>query len=331
MKLKIGLIGLGHLGKIHLKCLTQLNNIELAGIYDLDAKLTASLAASYNCKAFKSAEALIEEVDAVDIVSPTNTHYHIASESLKRGKHVFVEKPIVSTLEEAQDLSQLQEESGLVVQVGHVERFNPAFLALKGYPLNPLFIEAHRLSEFNPRGTDVPVVLDLMIHDLDIILQLIKSEIVHISASGVCVVSNTPDISNVRIEFANGSVANVTASRMAMNKMRKMRIFQKDAYISMDFLDKKTQIIRLHSPDETGECNGMELITSDGKKCLSIEIPEGPEINAIQEELRSFVSSILYQTPVEVPLSDGIRALELAQRIVDQIEARTTLFMHTEK
>jgi predicted dehydrogenase len=323
MRLKLGLVGLGHLGKIHLNCLLQTDTIELTGVYDADFALTEQIAKTNNCRAFHSLEELLAHSDAVDIVSPTTTHFDIAAAALRAGKDVFVEKPIVSTLEEARQLADIQKETGRLVQVGHVERFNPAFLALKNFPLSPLFIEAHRLSEFNPRGTDVPVVLDLMIHDLDLVLQLVSSEVSHISASGVCVVSDTPDIANVRLEFANGAVANITASRMALQKMRKMRLFQKDAYVSMDFLQKQAQIIRLEQPDAKGTCEGMEIQTADGKRCIHIDMPEVPVVNAIQEELRSFADSVLHGSPIAVPLSDGVRALDLADKIVRQIEVRT--------
>jgi predicted dehydrogenase len=323
MSVTIGLVGLGHLGKIHLQCLSSIDNVQLVGIFDTDKALTYSLAEKYHCKAFESLEDLLAQVDAVDIVSPTTTHFEIAVSALRAGKHIFVEKPIVSTLSEAEKLTIEQKNSGKLVQVGHVERFNPAYLALKNVDLNPLFIEAHRLSEFNPRGTDVPVVLDLMIHDLDLVLQLVPAEITHISASGVCVVSDTPDIANVRLEFANGAVANITASRMALQKMRKMRLFQKDAYVSMDFLQKQAQIIRLETPAENMDCIGMEIQTKEGKRCILIDMPEVPVINAIQEELRSFVNSIASGIPVAVPLADGVKALELAEKIVAQIEQRT--------
>jgi predicted dehydrogenase len=325
MSLKTGLIGLGHLGKIHLRCLLQVKEIELIGIYDLDAALSAKLSAEFGVKAYESQEELINACDAIDIVSPTTTHFEIAIKALEAGKHLFVEKPVVNTPEEADILTALATQKGTIIQVGHVERFNPAYLALENVALNPLFIEAHRLAEFNPRGTDVPVVLDLMIHDLDIVLQLIKSEIKSISASGVCVVSDTPDISNVRIEFENGAVANITASRMALNKMRKMRVFQRDAYIAIDFLEKQAQIIRLESPSDNNECQGMELHTNEGKKCLIFDVPKIPQINAIEEELRSFAHAVLFDKPIAVPLSDAVRALKVAHQIVAQIEARNEL------
>lgn len=321
-KLKLGIVGLGHLGKIHLKCAKDLAEIEIVGIYDVDLNTARETSEKFEVPQFDDLNRLINQVDAIDIVSPTTTHFEIAKLALSLGKHLFVEKPVVSSLDEAQELLSMERGSGLVIQVGHVERFNPAFLAIKKRHVNPLFIEAHRLAAFNPRGNDVPVILDLMIHDLDIILQLVPSEVEHIYASGVCVVNSTPDISNVRIEFKNGTVANVTASRLAMNNMRKMRIFQKDAYISMDFLEKQTQMIRLENPDADNQCQGLELLTQDGKKCLHMEMLESPSINAIQEELRSFAHAVLYQSPIAVTLMDGIRALKLAQTILDQIELK---------
>ncbi|MDO8897298.1 MAG: Gfo/Idh/MocA family oxidoreductase, partial [Bacteroidales bacterium] len=242
--LKIGVLGAGHLGKIHIRCIQQIEEYELVGFYDQDAETAQKVENEFNLKRFDSIDALIDAVEIVDIVTPTISHFSCASKALKKRKHVFIEKPIVATPEEAQQLIALAQEASVKVQVGHVERFNPAFIAAKNSISNPMFIETHRLAQFNPRGTDVPVVLDLMVHDIDIILSVVNSKISKISASGVAVVSQTPDITNARIEFENGCVANLTASRISLKNMRKSRFFQKDAYITVDFLEKKTEIVR---------------------------------------------------------------------------------------
>jgi len=321
MKIKIGLIGLGHLGKIHLKCLLALPEVfEVKGIYDIDQEVAQSVADQYQVPIFESIEGLIQEVDAVDIVSTTSTHFEIASKALSLSKHVFIEKPVTTTPEEGDVLLALQQKSGKIVQVGHVERFNPAYLAIKDLKIKPLFIESHRLAEFNIRGTDVSVVLDLMIHDLDLILHMVDSPVSNVHATGVCVVSNTPDISNARIEFENGCVANVTASRLSLKRMRKMRVFQPDAYVSLDFLDKQTQVIRMFDVDGEEEDNNSFVIeTGRGTKRISIEIPEVQEVNAIVEELKAFSESILNGSNPIVTLSAGVEAVRLAHIINDQI------------
>jgi predicted dehydrogenase len=235
MKLKAGVLGAGHLGKIHLKLLQHSEKYELTGFYDPDESNGKKVEAEFGYPFFNSIEALIEAVDVVDIVTPTLSHYTCAIKAITKGKHIFIEKPITNTVEEAEQIRLLVSENNLRGQVGHVERFNPAFKAVKEDIQSPMFIETHRLAEFNPRGTDVPVVLDLMIHDIDIILSVVKSPVKNITASGVSVISETPDIANARIEFENGCVANLTASRISMKNMRKSRFFQKDAYISVDF------------------------------------------------------------------------------------------------
>ena len=245
--IKIGVLGAGHLGKIHIRLLKEIDKYELVGFYDADPEAAKEVEKEFGVKAFSSIESLIELVDAVDIVTPTITHYDCASKAIKNSKHIFIEKPVTNTIEEAKSLKGLSKEANVHVQVGHVERFNPAFIAARDYCSNPMFIETHRLAQFNPRGTDVSVVLDLMIHDIDIILSVVKSNIKRISASGVAVVSESPDIANARIEFDNGCVANLTSSRISMKNMRKSRFFQKDAYISVDFLDKKVDVIRLNN------------------------------------------------------------------------------------
>ncbi|HHS95848.1 MAG TPA: Gfo/Idh/MocA family oxidoreductase [Phaeodactylibacter sp.] len=323
--MKIGLIGTGHLGKIHLKCIRQVKDLHLVGCYDIDEDLCHRIAAEYDICAFSSAQELIDAVEIVDIVSPTTTHYYLAKAALDKGKHVFVEKPLCHTLAEAKELLDLSRTLGLKVQVGHVERFNPAFLSVQGKSLSPMFIEAHRLAMFNPRGTDVSVVLDLMIHDIDLVLSLVPFPVKRISASGVTVVSETPDISNARLEFENGCVANLTASRLSLKQMRKLRLFQKDAYISLDFLDKKAQIIRLYGEEEVATMddadNLLDLDTAQGKKYIHVAMPDIQNNNAIRMELESFCQSIQNDSRPIVDVEDGYRALEVAQNIIKAMQA----------
>ncbi|MCB9283792.1 MAG: Gfo/Idh/MocA family oxidoreductase [Lewinellaceae bacterium] len=327
--LKIGLLGVGHLGKIHLNCLSMIDGLfEVVGFFDPDDQHAEEASGRFGVPRFTDLDRLLDAVDAVDIVTPTISHFELAKKVLLSGKHLFIEKPVTHTVAEAETLIQLQRETGLVAQVGHVERFNPAVLSLNGLSVRPMFIEAHRLSLFNPRGTDVSVVLDLMIHDLDIVLSMVDSEVVAIHASGVPVVSDTPDICNARLEFANGCVANLTASRVSLKQMRKVRLFQKDAYISLDLLDKQAQVVRLFSdPGESSAGNGqlMELPTPNGKKWISIEMPAIEQVNAIKMELESFGQSILHHAPAKVPLEDGYEALKLADWINRDLLSRNHL------
>jgi predicted dehydrogenase len=319
---KIGVIGAGHLGKIHLNCLRNIPQVELVGFYDNDDIVAAEVEQKYQIKRFQSEKELLDACDAVDIVTPTVLHYDIAMDAMRRGKHVFLEKPITATIQESQEIVNYAKKCGLVVQVGHVERFNDAYLAAKPYLDNPLFIEAHRLSEFNPRGTDVSVVLDLMIHDIDIILNMIHSPIKQINASGVPVISETPDIANARIEFENGATANLTASRMSIKKMRRMRVFQPNAYIAMDFLEKKADIMRLrdYRPEDDNELFSLvvDLGEGKGKKRIFIESPDNEKVNAIEMELTMFADSIINKKPSIVSAEDGHRALEVAYLIMEK-------------
>lgn len=326
--LKIGVLGAGHLGKIHLKCIKQTDRYELVGFYDADAENARKVETDLSVKSFNSIDELIDQVDVVDIVTPTLSHFDCASKALKKFRHVFIEKPVVTTPEEARLLVDLAEEAGVKVQVGHVERFNPAFIAATPYIDNPMFIETHRLAQFNPRGTDVPVILDLMIHDLDIVLSIVKANIRKVSASGVAVVSDTPDIANARIEFDNGCVANLTASRISMKNMRKSRFFQRDAYIAVDFLDKKTEIIRMRGVDPaTADPMAMILDLGPGKlpKQILFDQPEVKPLNAIQTELESFADAINNNTPPPVTINDGYAALELAYRIIGKMNSAANL------
>lgn len=319
--LKIGVLGAGHLGKIHIKCIKQTEKYDLLGFFDPDKATAEAVAKEFEIPCFESAQALMEAVDAVDIVTPTTYHFECIQAALKLHKHIFVEKPVVSTMEEARILAKEAENIGVKMQVGHVERFNPAFVSAMPYIKSPKFIEVHRLAVFNPRGTDVPVELDLMIHDLDILLSIVKSEVSHISASGVAIVSPTADIANARVEFANGTVANITSSRLSMKNMRKMRIFQNDAYIAVDFLDKSAEIVRLSDDADPQNPLSFPIDLPNGThKRLSFEKPGCQTTNAIQEELSTFADAINNDTTPKVTLSDGIKALDLAYRIMEAVD-----------
>ena len=318
--LKVGVFGVGHLGKFHLNNWKEIPGVEIAGFYDPDDKNSNEVAEKYKIRRFDDPSKLLSEVDAVDVIAPTDHHFTICESAIKKGKHVFVEKPLAQTMDEAHALVKLVKESNVKLQVGHVERFNPAFLAVKDLKLNPMFIEVHRLAQFNPRGTEVSVILDLMIHDIDIILSIVKSDVKYISASGVGVMTETPDIANVRIEFNNGCVANLTSSRISMKKMRKIRIFQKDAYIGIDFLNKKSEIIKLND-GETDNANvfTFDIETLNGKKSIAISNPQIPEVNAIKKELEEFKNSIDKNTRPIVSEIDGLMAMDVAHQILQKI------------
>ncbi|MCW1953653.1 MAG: Gfo/Idh/MocA family oxidoreductase [Flavobacteriia bacterium] len=316
--LKIGVLGAGHLGKIHLKLAQQSEKYELVGFYDPDVKAAQELSQTLDYPYFNDIDALIDAVDMVDIVTPTLSHFDVAKKAIKQGKHVFIEKPITNTLAEAEGLIELAKEYKVLGQVGHVERFNPAFIAAKNAIDNPMFIETHRLAEFNPRGTDVPVVLDLMIHDIDIILSVVPSEVKEIHASGIAVISSSPDIANARIVFENGCVANLTASRISMKNMRKSRFFQKDAYISVDFLEKTTEVVKMKDAPQQAEAFDMILQNAEGiKKQIYFENPSITQNNAILDELESFAMAIETKSTPVVSLQQGAKALEVAQRIIN--------------
>ena len=318
--LKVGVFGAGHLGKIHIQQWQQVADAILVGFYDPDDKQAAIAIEKYNVKRFTNIDELIAAVDAVDIVSPTITHYNIAKSSLLNGRHVFIEKPLSHTIEEGMELVTLVKEANVKCQVGHVERYNPAFLSVGDQLLQPMFIEAHRLAQFNPRGTDVSVILDLMIHDIDIVLSLVKSPVKRISASGVAVLSETADIANARIEFDNGCVANLTSSRISIKNMRKMRLFQRDAYIGIDFLDKKTEIIRLKDDGTQSGPMDFPLEMANGEtKVISVQNPEVPAMNAIRTELSEFANAILHDRPVRVSVYDGYQAMDVAHQVLKKM------------
>ena len=318
--LKVGVFGTGHLGKFHLNNWKLIADAEIVGFYDPNDDTATEIANKYNIKRFTDPGALMNICDAVDIIAPTPTHFSLCEMAIRKGKHVFVEKPLANDMEEARTLLKLVKESNIKLQVGHVERFNPAFLALEGIPLQPMFIEVHRLAEFNPRGTEVSVILDLMIHDIDIILHIVKSEVKNIYSSGVAVMTDTPDIANVRIEFNNGCVANLTSSRISMKKMRKMRIFQKDAYIGVDFLNKKSEIISLNHSENITDGFSFEIETMNGTKSILVRNPEVPDINAILLELEKFTESVLQNKPTLVSELDGYRAMDIAHQILQKIK-----------
>ena len=316
--LKAGVLGAGHLGKIHLRLLQQSEKYELVGFYDPYTENAKKVAKEFGYKLFDSIDDLIDAVDVVDIVTPTLSHFDCAKKAIEKGKHIFIEKPITNTLQEAQAIRTLASQNHIRGQVGHVERFNPAFTAVKDMIDTPMFIETHRLAEFNPRGTDVPVVLDLMIHDIDIILSVVKSKVKNVHASGVSVISDTPDIANARIEFENGCVANLTSSRISMKNMRKSRFFQKDAYISVDFLEKKSEVVKMKDVPENPDEFAMILQNAEGvKKQIYFDNPDVVENNAILDELESFADAINNNTTPIVSLSQGTEALRVAHMIID--------------
>jgi predicted dehydrogenase len=320
--LKVGVFGVGHLGKFHLNNWKEIKKTELVGFYDPDDTIAKEVTEKYQLTRFSDPALLMDACDIVDIVAPTPAHFSLCEKAIRKGKHVFVEKPLANTMQEAREIVKLVRESNVKLQVGHVERFNPAFLAVQSMPLNPLFIEVHRLAQFNPRGTEVSVILDLMIHDIDIILSIVRSEVNSISASGVAVMTETPDIASVRIEFHNGCVANLTSSRISMKKMRKMRLFQKDAYIGIDFLNKKSEIIRLKTAEDR-DVFSFDIETPNGKKTIALSNPTAPEVNAIRMELEEFAESILNNTPTPVSEVDGYRAMDIAHQILQKIKHNT--------
>ncbi len=323
---RVAVIGVGHLGSIQARLYKQISEAGLVGIYDIDQEKAHALARELDVKAYKSLDELWPEVDAVNVVTPTTTHYQIAKEALNNGKHVFIEKPVTEKTFQAEELRELAKEKGLTIQVGHIERFNPAVLALADVSITPIFIEAHRLAMFNPRGTDVAVVLDLMIHDIDLILHFVQSSPTRISANGVGVVSDTIDIANARIEFQNGCVANLTASRISAKKMRKMRIFQRDAYISMDFNEGISEIFYLENQGKSIFENGTlalslgQIDAGKHKKEIKYNRLHRDNVNPLKEELTSFIDSVKNGLPPAVSIDEGIKALKLAYNVLKQID-----------
>lgn len=322
--LKIGVFGVGHLGKFHLNNWKEIEGTKVVGFYDPNNAAAKEVTEKYQLKRYNDPEKLLDLCDAIDVVAPTNFHFEHCERAIRKGKHVFVEKPLASTIEEGRLLVNMAKEANIKMQVGHVERFNPAYLAVKDMKLNPMFIEVHRLAQFNPRGTEVSVILDLMIHDIDIILSMVKSDVKSIHANGVAVMTDTADIANVRMEFNNGCVANLTSSRISMKKMRKIRLFQKDSYIGIDFLDKKTEIIKLKEPEDMNAFT-FDIDTPQGTKTITVESPSIPPANAIKLELEAFVDSITSNKPTVVSELDGFLAMEVAHQILDQINKKHIL------
>lgn len=320
--LKIGLLGVGHLGTIHLKCIKNIADYQLVGFYDPDLKRSAEVINEFGVRRFDNITQLVNASDVVDIVTPTVSHFDCAVEALKKSKHVFIEKPIATNMKEATQLIKLTEEANVKVQVGHVERFNPAFVAAQASLVNPMFIEAHRLGQYNPRGTDVPVVLDLMIHDIDIALHVVNANVRRVHASGVNVISDSPDIASARLEFDNGAVANLTASRISLNNRRQSRFFQSNAYITVDFLNKKLDIVKIkemNANEINGYATAIDAEKAGQKRQLAFEVPSIQITNAIEEELRSFKNAIEHNQPVKVSIDDGVSALKVAFMIMDKI------------
>lgn len=322
--LKVGVFGVGHLGKFHLNNWKEIEGIKLVGFFDPNQETAKQVAEQYGLKRFTDPDKLIDACDIIDVITPTDHHFEVCMAAVRKGKHVFVEKPMAATIKEGRDLVKMVREANVKLQVGHIERFNPAFQAISKMALNPMFIEVHRLAQFNPRGTEVSVIMDLMIHDIDIILSLVKSDVKNIYASGVAVITDTPDIANVRIEFHNGCVANLTSSRISMKKMRKMRLFQKDAYIGVDFLEKKTEIIKLKQPEDQ-QVFSFDIETRQGKKTIAIATPSIEANNAMRDELTSFVDAIRNQQPIQVSEIDGLMAMEVGHQIMEKINLTSTL------
>ena len=324
--LRIGVLGAGHLGRIHIQQLKEIAHWELIGFHDPLQEKCERITAEFGIKAYPDPFELMGQVDAIDIVTPTITHHKLACEAMEKGLHVFIEKPLANTLDEAADLVAKAARTGSKVQVGHVERFNPAFEAARPHLVQPMFIETHRLAQFNPRGTDVSVVLDLMIHDLDIVLHVVNSPIKSVHASGVAVVSDTPDIANARLAFENGCVANLTASRISLKNMRRSRFFQRDAYIAVDMYTKEAEIVRMRTVEGEPDPFAVTLELGEGKgmREISFEKPEVKPTNAIREELRSFAEAILNDRRPVVDLGDGYEAMRIAHRVLAEMEIQNS-------
>jgi len=325
-QLRIGVVGVGHLGSLHAKMLADLPSVKLVGVYDVEREKAGAIAAEYSTRAFASLDELLSNVDALTIATATTAHFSVAVEALGHGKHLFIEKPITQTIAEAETVCSLAKQKGLLVQVGHIERFNPAILALERYTIQPMFVESHRLAQFNPRGADVAVVLDLMIHDIDIILTFVKSPVARVDANGVAVVSDSVDIANARLQFENGCVANVTASRISQRKMRKMRLFQRNEYISIDFSEGLAEVFRLvgeDEPDAKGTMMLGELGSGKYKRKIVYVQPEVKEVNALRYELDLFAKAVTSHSQPLVTAEDGKRALEVAQIIMEKISQQT--------
>jgi len=320
-KVGVGIVGVGHLGKHHVKHLTAMDNVECVGFYDIDDARATVIADKYNVKYYDSLEALLNDCDAVTIVTPTDTHFHIASDCLTAGKHVFIEKPITKSVAEAEQLLTLANTNEVLIQVGHIERLNPALVPLKNYSISPKYIEIQRLAPYDVRGTDVPVVLDKMIHDIDILLFLVNSEVESIDANGISILTDSIDIANARIRFKNGTIANLTSSRVAQDHVRKTKMFQQDLYITIDFLLGLTEIYRVLDLEEP-DANAIQDVPFHygGKtKRIVYEKPDLPSFDALKAELENFINSVKGSATPIVDGQAGKKALELAINIYDLI------------
>ena len=330
-KINIGLIGAGHLGKMHIRNLLEISkedhDVNFVGIYDINTEQAYEISSELKVKSFGTLEEYFDNVDTTLIVTPTVTHFEIAKLAIEKGKNIFIEKPVTARVDEAKQLKQMLESKKIVFQVGHIERFNPALLALRDIQIKPLFIECHRLAQFNPRGTDVSVVQDLMIHDIDLILSLVKSKVKNIEASGVPIITHRIDISNARIKFENGCVANITSSRISQKRMRKMRIFQKSAYISIDFQDNESEIFNLVPKSDKRLKKSNSIVLPDSDMVILYEKLKGKEKNPMKIEQKHFIECIKNSTEPMITLDDGLQALEVAREIILKSEESTKDFI----
>jgi len=330
-QLKLGVAGVGHLGRLHATLYKEVKNAELIGIFDFDREKSKKLAEELGVESFQSLDEMLNKTNAINIVTPTSNHFETAKRALEKDCHLFIEKPITQTEEQAEKIISIAAEKNKILQIGHIERFNPAILALSDVEINPLFIESHRLASFNPRGTDVAVILDLMIHDLDLILSLVKSEPKNIEASGVGVISDTIDIANARIQFENGCVANITASRISTKKMRKMRIFQQNAYISLDFVDGFSEVYYIGKEEKKKFQDGTlafslgQIDTGKQNKEIRYNKLQRQGVNPLKFELESFTDCILTNTSPIVGGKEGLAALKLANRVLGKIKEHTQI------
>ncbi|MDE2727640.1 MAG: Gfo/Idh/MocA family oxidoreductase [Gemmatimonadota bacterium] len=324
--LRMAVIGVGRLGEAHARVLSGMPGVLLSGVYDIREERAEEVARRYDTTALGSLSRVVEEADAATVVVPTTAHCEVASFTLAEGLHTFVEKPIAATVAEADRLIDLSESRRLVLQVGHIERFNGAFRALEGMEIAPGFIEAHRLASFDPRGTDVSVVHDLMIHDIDLILRLVRSDLASVDATGVAVISDQVDIANARMRFADGCVANVTASRISLKKMRKLRIFQRDHYVSMDFLAGESEIYRLIDDPGQAGARGLKIPvnTGDGRvRHITRQKTSKDRREPLESELASFVAAVRGDAPAPVTGFDGREALRVSLAVIEQIETNS--------
>lgn len=319
--MNLGIVGLGHLGKIHLKLAGEIPDFNVSAVYDIDKDVMSNLSYQNNVKVCESYEELLACCDSVLIITPTPTHYELSCKALKKGKHVFIEKPATDNPDDTKKLMGLAKEAGVVVQVGHVERFNPAYTAAKEFIKQPLFIDIQRLAQYNPRGTEVSVVLDLMIHDIDLLLNTVKSKIRKISASGAVMISKSTDFANARIEFEDGCIANLTANRIAQHNIRKMNVIQEKTFIEIDLLNKSTVINKIQPVTSNTTHTGIILDTSSGQRKFEMaqNQPLIHPVNAIKKELESFYQSIIHGAPLAVSLADAEKALQIVKEIENQI------------